>query len=285
MNLYGRSSNWAAALALGVAGMIGVGAALVLATPARSVATAFELTFEAELEPPEFVITKGGMFESRAPFCAGGTIVEVDNDYVSATWQFTCDDGTGSLTVHLGGPEGGWRIVDGSGGYAGLRGRGSVQAEMLCKPWLGESCDLGRPIPWRGTLQGVVDPEGVDPETVAPTNTDSVAPTSTDTVAPTIAIASAWAAKLPRPAGAYRIKVALALRDDVEGNPVWYRLRVATARGTELARRFGTVTTGAVSMTLRIRPPDGARFVRLQLTGVDPVGNAVSERRALSLPR
>ena len=92
-------------------------------------------------------------------------------------------------------------------------------------------------------------------------------------------------AKLRRPAGAYSIKVALALRDDVEGNPVSYRLRVATARGIELARRFGTATTGAVSMTLRIRPPDGARLVRLQLTGVDPVGNAVSVRRALSLPR
>jgi hypothetical protein len=285
MMLKGGSSRWAAALALGLAGLTGVGAALVLASPARSEATAFELTFEAELEPPEFVTTRGGTFGSRAPFCASGSIVEVANDYVSATWRLTCDDGTGSLTVYLGAPDGGWRILDGSGSHTRLRGRGSVQAEMLCKPWLGESCDLGRPIPWRGTLVGVVDPEGADPETVAPTNTDTVAPTNTDTVAPTIAIASARAAKLPRPAGAYTIKVALALRDDVEGNPVWYRLRVATARGTELTRRFGTATTGAVSMTLRTRPPDGARLVRLQLTGVDPAGNAVSERRALRLPR
>ena len=141
---------------------------------------------------------------------------------------------------------------------------------------------MGSLVTWRGTLIGIVD-WGAEPD--QPEDGDTVAPTNADTVAPTIAIASARAAKLRRPAGAYSIKVALALRDDVEGNPVSYRLRVATARGIELTRRFGTATTGAVSMTLRIRPPDGARLVRLQLTGVDPVGNAVSVRRAVSLPR
>ena len=276
MTTYGRSSTWAAALALGLAGLIGVGAALVLAAPARSVATDFELAFEAELEPPEFVVTKGGTFTSRAPFCANGGFVEIDNNYVTATWRFTCDDGTGSLTVHFG-HEGGWQIIEGSGSYAGLRGRGSLRAEQLCTPWLDETCDPSKPIPWRGTLRGVVDPEGVEPETVAPT--------IADTVAPTIAITSARAAKLRRPGGAYSVKVALELRDDVEENFVSYRLRVATARGVELARRFGTARTGAVSMTLRIRPPDGARLVRLQLTGDDPVGNTASVSRALRLPR
>ena len=46
MTLYSRSSRWAAALALGLAGLIGVGAATVLAAPARTAATAFELTVE-----------------------------------------------------------------------------------------------------------------------------------------------------------------------------------------------------------------------------------------------
>ncbi len=50
MTLYGRSSRWAAALALGLAGLIGVGAATVLAAPARSAATEFELTFEGTWE-------------------------------------------------------------------------------------------------------------------------------------------------------------------------------------------------------------------------------------------
>jgi hypothetical protein len=38
-------------------------------------------------------------------------------------------------------------------------------------------------------------------------------------------------------------------------------------------------------MTLRIRPPAGARTVRLVLTGEDPVGNMVSVTRSLKLPR
>ena len=135
---------------------------------------------------------------------------------------------------------------------------------------------------WRGTLVGVVD-WGSEPD--QPEDGDTVAPTDADTVAPRIAITSVRATKLRRPVGAYSIKVALALRDDVEGNPVSYRLRVATLRGIELARRFGTATTGAVSMTLRIGPHAGARTVRLVLTGSDPVGNEVSITRSLKLPR
>ena len=59
MTMYGRSSRWAAALALGLAGLIGVGAALVLAAPARPAATAFELTFEAELVAAAVVVFRG----------------------------------------------------------------------------------------------------------------------------------------------------------------------------------------------------------------------------------
>ena len=42
MTPFNRSSRWAAALALGLAGLIGVGAALVLAGPARTAASPFE---------------------------------------------------------------------------------------------------------------------------------------------------------------------------------------------------------------------------------------------------
>jgi hypothetical protein len=289
MTLYGRSSRWAAALALGLAGLIGVGAATVLAAPARSAATEFELTFEGTWEWNNvyfFGPFRGGTFKSRAPFCAAGTFVEDPWSSAGTTWRFTCDDGTGGLTVSILDPGFylAWQSVDGSGSYAGFRGGVSLRdGEILGGP----SYAPGSLVTWRGTL-GVVDwgaepDQSEDGDTVAPTKPDQ--PEDADTVAPTIAIASARAAKLLRPAGAYSINVSLALRDDVEGNPVSYRLRVATARGIELTRRFGTATKGAFSMTLRIRPPDGARFVRLQLTGVDPVGNAVSVRRALSLPR
>jgi hypothetical protein len=107
-----RSFSWVALVAVGLAGVVAVSAATALA--ARSAASAFELTFEAEFLPPDFLTTEGGIFRSRAPFCAGGTFVQdvVGN---ADSFQFTCDDGTGSLTVVF--PplsEGaGWRILDG----------------------------------------------------------------------------------------------------------------------------------------------------------------------------
>jgi hypothetical protein len=39
-------------------------------------------------------------FRSRAPFCTTGTFVEFGGPG-GTTWRFTCDDGTGSLTVSI----------------------------------------------------------------------------------------------------------------------------------------------------------------------------------------
>jgi hypothetical protein len=154
-----------------------------------------------------------------------------------------------------------------------------MQGEQLCRPWLGESCDLGKPIPWRGTLVGVVDPEAVDPENVPPTNAD--------TVAPTIGFSTVNVRKLARPAGSYLLDVAIALRDDVEGAPISYVLRVTpTTSARELATRVGTTSDGAASMTMRVRyykPP--RRTVLLRLSASDEAGNESSVTRVLRLPR
>jgi hypothetical protein len=71
-------------------------------------------------------------FRSRAPFCTTGTFVEFGGPG-GTTWRFTCDDGTGSLTVSIArawdhNPQAQvwnttWRILDGSGNYAGLTER------------------------------------------------------------------------------------------------------------------------------------------------------------------
>ena len=144
MTRNGRSSRWAAALALGLAGLISGSAATVHAAPAaRTAANPFELTFEATpTTPPEYWAVEG-TFRSRAPFCASGRF------FLSyeAGVRFTCDDGTGSLTVGFGRKR--WTIGDGAGSYAGFRGKGSLQVET--------------PIPWRGTLRGVVDRDAVAP--------------------------------------------------------------------------------------------------------------------------
>ena len=252
MTFNGRSSRWGAALALGFACLVGVSAATVTAAPARTAASAFELTFETTFGGSEEWPSFSERFRSRAPFCEKGTVEHiVASRRTGDATRFTCDDGTGSLTVLMRITT--WQILDGSGSYAGLRGRGWVRYEP---PEIWDAA-----VTYRRTLGGVAD---------------------LDAIPPTIAFSSATATKLR--AGAYAIKVALALRDNVDDNPVSYTLRVS-AGGTELARRFGTARTEAVSATLRIRPPAGARTVRLQLTGEDPVGNAVAARRALSLPR
>lgn len=123
--------------------------------------------------------------------------------------------------------------------------------------------DVSATIGFRSTWQGIVD---------------------ADSVAPSIAIPTATATKLRRPSGAYALKLALALRDDVGGNPVSYTLRV-TAGGVELARKFGTVESTALPLNLRIRPSGRIKAVRLLLSAEDPVGNEATTSRSLRLPR
>jgi hypothetical protein len=261
MTLYGRSTKWAAALALGLAGLIGAGGAMVPAAPARTAASAFELTLEGTITfDDDEVIRTQGTFRSGAPFCATGTLV--DPEPYGRVARFTCDDGTGSLTVSIGQVfippwNNTWRILDGSGSYEGLRGKGSMQLEPLEEGPRGAT--------WRSTFQGVVD---------------------RDAVAPTITLSSASATKLRRPAGTYALRLGIGLRDDVADNPVSYTVRASGPGGRELARSFGTTSAEAVSVKLRIRPIGGARTVRLQITAEDPVGNEVSIwPRALRLPR
>jgi hypothetical protein len=206
-------------------------------------------------------------FESRAPFCTTGTFLEFGGPGWT-TWRFACDDGTGGLTISIARAwnhdpdvsawETTWRVVEGTGSYAGLRGEGSMRIEVLGS----ETSDGTSVMTWRSTLQGVVE---------------------RDAVAPTIAFWGATAAKLERP-GSYALRLGVALRDDVTDNPVSYTLRV-TSGGHKLAEKSGTTRKEAIVMTLRIRPPAGARTVRLVLTGSDPVGNEVSLTRSLKLPR
>ena len=248
-----------------------LGTAFVPAASARVPASGFELSLEGTATwvdgPFGVVITSQGTFTSRAPDCATGTFVDVENALNPRLERhFTCDDGTGRLTV-LVVPEplygntpqwnSTWWVQEGSGSYAGLRGGGSMRGELLGGG--GPFAPPGLVTTWRSSLQ-------------------------LDTVAPTIDFASATVTRLRRTAGAYALKLRIGLRDDVVDNPVSYTLRVS-ADGVEVARRVGTARTEAVSMTLRIRPGAGVRIVRLRLTAEDLVGNAASVGRALRLRR
>jgi hypothetical protein len=261
-----RSFKWVALVAIGLAGVVAVSAATALA--GSTTASAFELTLEGKSTWEDctwedcLYASDQGTFRSRAPFCATGTFVHLE-----AQKRFTCDDGTGSLTVWFP-PNTEWRILDGSGSYAGLRGRGWMQFEKLG----GEGGEGSGYSLYRSTFEGTVD---------------------WDAVAPTIDISSAKATKLRRPAGAYSIRLALSLGDNVAGNTVAYKLRVTEGPKypgelgrTELASKEGSTASGSVSTTLRVVPSSKRiQTIYLRLSGSDPIGNEVSLARSLKLPR
>jgi hypothetical protein len=285
-----RSFSWVALVAAGIAGVVALFAAKALA--ARSTASTFELVFQGRQElmlfgDYIFDARLVGTFTSGSPFCESGTTVDPSwaGDNVR---RYTCSDGSGSLALEVNpqtavhGGTGSWTIVEGSGRYAGLHGKGTYREELLDE----DPDDLV--VPFRTTFQGFAD---ADDE--APADADAVAPADADAVAPSLAFTSASATKLRRPAGAYSIHVALTLRDDVAGNTVAYRLRVKEGpehprdrRLPQLASKEGSTASGSVSTTLRVLPSSKrVRSVKLLLSGSDPNGNEVSIARSLNLPR
>jgi hypothetical protein len=203
------------------------------------------------------------------PFCESGSTEDLD--YFSppgVTRRYTCADGSGSLTLwssrldaeYTTGSSGEWAIVDGAGLYEGLRGKGTYAGELLG----GSSMDVSKPIVFRTVLRGVA---------------------SADRTPPSISITSARATKVRRDPGSYLVRVALVLRDDVEGNPVAYSLK-ATEGPWYLDSTSGTTASGSVSTTLRVLTSSTrVRSVNLHLLASDPVGNEGLIVRSLRLPR
>jgi hypothetical protein len=268
-----RSFSWVALVGIGLAGVVAVSAATALA--ARSAASPFELVFEGREEgifDGEVYLGSRvvGTFTSGGPFCESGTAVDLPHAR-DVLMHYTCTDGSGSLTLKFvsdrARSESGWTIVEGSGRYAGLRGKGTNSNETLD----GED-PLQWVIPFRQILQGFAD---------------------ADVVAPSLAFTRASATKLRGAGGWYTIRVAFSLRDDVDGNTVAYWLRVKEGpegprdrRLFDLASKEGSTTSGSVSMRLRVSSPSKRmRSVQLLLSGSDPVGNEVSLVRSLKLPR
>ena len=248
--------------------MAAIGAITALAGP--TAAGSFDLTFDGRHEAdPESPVgfRHVGPFIASGAFCASGQARTVGGiGTTPLTRLLTCDDGSGTATALFVPPDsehggsGSWRIVSGTGKYGKLRGQGRFTSVRTG----GDPLDHGS-ITFRSVWTGVAD---------------------LDDEPPTIAIVRATAAKLRRPNGAYSVKLALALRDNVEGNAVSYTLRVTTPSGIELARRFGTARAEAVSTTMRVRPLSArARSILLQLTASDPVANERKLTQAVKLPR
>ncbi len=145
-----RSFNWVVALVgIGLAGVVAVSAATALA--ARSAASPFELVVQGRVTRRP-VILLIGTFTSSAPFCESGTAVypphsceyrdalHVQRRQREPDVQRSCPRGT----------RGDWQIVEGSGRYASLRGKGQYSVENL-------GLEDGATWKFRAKLQGLVD--------------------------------------------------------------------------------------------------------------------------------
>jgi hypothetical protein len=225
--------------------------------------SSFELVLEGRYDE---TLSPEGEFTASGPFCSSGRMTTLQRTVVESSPRLlTCGDGSGSIIalvrpgVEQPGGAGSWKITSGTGDYAKLRGQGTFASHQTDPGSLDHGWFSFRSM-WTGMAY-------------------------VDDLAPAIDISRATAAKLRRPAGAYTLKLALALRDDVEDNPVRYTV-IVKGGGLELARKVGSTASGTVSLTTRVRPNSTrVRTIRLQLTASDPVGNESSISRVVRLPR
>jgi hypothetical protein len=246
--------------ALVVAGTVGGGA--FVAIGARAAPTPFELYFDGAHRG----LSHFGPFTSTAPFCAAGTVADIRQYFPATSRKYACDDGSGSLVIlvdnfpdeHVTGGKGAWKISAGTGRYAKLRGSGSWTGLS----WTGNPQDPTT-ITFRTKMQGTVD---------------------FDEVAPALGITRASAKRLAKPAGSYLVKVVFVARDGA-GGAVSFHVKAKSASRT-LGTQMGETSTGTGAVSITVRPPRGARTLRLELTGSDEVGNAASAAvRSVPLPR
>lgn len=237
--------------------IVGLCAASAIATQAAfSAAKPFELVLNGEYDRWEGGLT--GAFTSEAPFCEAGSVVDVD----LGVRRFACADGSGSITLDFRysqydegyGGNGEWTIVESTGQYGGLRGRGIFGEASLA------------PGKFQTTFHGVVD---------------------ADASAPTIRLVSANTSKVTGKKSLFKVPVVLDIRDNIEDNSVAYKVVVMRASGVGpwLAWKSGQAI-GNVSCELRVRRPNaGVRAMLIRTTAVDPVGNESTLDVRVRLPK
>ena len=250
-----------------------VGGGTLLTAGAGAAPTSFELVIDGFRSPAGPVekffaeFRNEGPFTASVPLCSSGYAVDLEwlgpLGSVRGLRQFTCTDGSGGITARqrvlrtdlatfL---EGDWRIVEGTGRYATLRGKGTFATALFGDP------EAVTTRTFRETWHGLTD---------------------FDNVPPTIAISRASVKRLRRPQGSYTIRIVLSARDDNEGNATTYRIGVRSGAG-ELASRSGETTSGTVSATFRVRPKKSARSLQLVIVASDPLGNERTVTRRLNL--
>jgi hypothetical protein len=203
-----------------------------------------------------------GPFTASAPFCAPGYAVDRELLPGTALRQFTCSDGSGSITARkdilqanaqFTHEEGIWAIVAGMGRYSTLRGRGTYVSDVVSGDPANHITTTFHEI-WRGVIDFDDSP-------------------------PAVKISLTNAKRLPRPKRTYGIRVAFSARD---ANTVSYAVTVSGSG--VYVRRAGTTTSGAVSTAFRVRPNKPVRRLLLVVRASDPLGNETKVARQLRLP-
>jgi hypothetical protein len=208
-----------------------------------------------------------GPFSASTPFCSSGYAVDLDwlgpLGLVHGTRQFSCNDGSGSITARQRVLEtdlntylrGDWRVVEGTGPFAKLRGKGTFATVLSGDDFAART--------FRETWTGLVD---------------------FDDTAPAVAITTARAQKLRRPAGAYSVRVVISARDEKAETAVAYRISLHSGDRVA-ASRSGQTKSGTASATLRVRLwQSERRTLRLVIVGSDALGNEHVVSRSLRLP-
>ena len=228
--------------------------------------TPFELILDGGHVPATFPSPSGlehtGTFTASAPACATGRIADLRWDAPAIIRRYICDDGSGTFVARInveeaehGGPGAGgtWRIVEGSGAYAQLRGKGTFTGVQTG----GTILDFAS-ITFRATWTGVV---------------------GLDAASPTLALSQPKVQKVKR--GTYRVAFALSARD--AANAVSYDVVVTAPNGETVARRSGTAASGTATVPISLRTPAG-RTLRVAATASDAVGNETSTLRKIRVP-
>ena len=127
---------------------IGAGVAVVfacLSVGATAAPAPFLLTFDGA-HPVDTTLPHGlrhdGRFTASAPFCSAGRAYDVghstdEGGFLNVLRIHTCDDGSGSFTADMPtvrgehGGTGSWRILEGTGRYATLRGLGTYTGTLI----------------------------------------------------------------------------------------------------------------------------------------------------------
>lgn len=237
------------------------GAVVAAGRAAVAEPTAFQLVFDGAHNAE---LLHQGTFTTSSPWCPSGSAVDisVDSGTDTARRRFSCVDG-GEFIAELTplpaehGGSGSWRIVGGSGPLADLRGKGTFTSTRLA----GNPQDPAT-ITFRSVWDGATD---------------------LDTTGPAVRITGWSARKLPRPAGSFGVRLALALTDS--GGPVSYTLQVVDPKrpARAFAYKLGRTTTGAATLTFRITVPKTIRVVRVEVDAEDAVGNQSAFAKAVRL--